>query len=47
MEEVPMPETANLQLGDQTIDLPVVVGSENEHAIDISKLRDSALFGLG
>ena len=35
-----MPETANLQLGDKEFDLPVVVGSENEHAIDISKLRD-------
>ncbi len=35
-----MPETANLQLGEKTFDLPVVVGSENEHAIDISKLRD-------
>ena len=35
-----MPETANLQLGEKQIDLPVVVGSENEHAIDISKLRD-------
>ena len=35
-----MPETANLQLGERTFDLPVVVGSENEHAIDISKLRD-------
>ena len=34
-----MPETARLQLGDQTYDLPVVVGTENEHAIDISKLR--------
>ena len=35
-----MPETANLQLGEKKFDLPVVVGSENEHAIDISKLRD-------
>ena len=35
-----MPETANLQLGEKKLDLPVVVGSENEHAIDISKLRD-------
>ena len=35
-----MPETANLQLGERKFDLPVVVGSENEHAIDISKLRD-------
>ena len=33
------PETALLRLGDQEIELPVVVGSEGEHAIDISKLR--------
>jgi citrate synthase len=34
-----MPETARLQLGDKAIDLPVVVGTENEHAVDISALR--------
>ncbi len=34
-----MNQTAKLQLGDKSIDLPVVVGSENEHAVDISKLR--------
>ncbi|MCE9555550.1 MAG: citrate synthase [Planctomycetes bacterium] len=33
------PETALLRLGDQEIELPVVVGSEGEHAVDISKLR--------
>lgn len=33
------PETAQLRLGDQEIELPVVVGTEGEHAIDISKLR--------
>jgi len=32
-------ETASLQLPDQNIELPVVVGSENEHGLDISKLR--------
>jgi len=32
-------EPAKLQLGDKTIDLPVVVGVENERGIDISKLR--------
>jgi citrate synthase len=32
-------QTATLQLGDKSIDLPVVVGTENEHAVDISKLR--------
>jgi citrate synthase len=34
-----MSETATLQINDQTIELPVVVGSENEQGIDISKLR--------
>jgi citrate synthase len=34
-----MAEVAELRLGDQTIELPVVVGSEGERAIDISKLR--------
>lgn len=34
-----MNQTAKLQLGDKAIDLPVVVGTENEHAVDISKLR--------
>ena len=33
-------QTASLSLPDgQTIDMPVIAGSENEHAIDISKLR--------
>jgi citrate synthase len=34
-----MAEVAELRLGDQTIELPVVVGSEGERAIDISQLR--------
>ena len=34
-----MAETAELRLGDKSIDLPVIVGSEGERAIDISKLR--------
>jgi len=34
-----MPETAELRLGDKTIELPVIVGSEGERAIDITKLR--------
>ena len=34
-----MSETAELRLGNQTIQLPIVVGSEGEHAIDISRLR--------
>jgi len=36
-----MAETAELRIGDQVITLPVVVGSEGERAIDISKLRSS------
>jgi len=35
-----LPENAKLTLpGNKTLELPVVVGSENEHAIDIAKLR--------
>ena len=34
-----MAETARLQVGDQTVELPVVVGSEGEKALDIAKLR--------
>lgn len=34
-----MTDSAQLKLDDQTIDLPVVVGTENEHAVDITKLR--------
>ena len=34
-----MEETARLQAGDQSVELPVVVGSEGEKAIDIAKLR--------
>ena len=34
-----MSDTARLQLDDQTIELPIVVGSEGERAIDISSLR--------
>ncbi|MEM8737291.1 MAG: citrate synthase [Planctomycetota bacterium] len=33
------PRTARLDLGDRSIDLPVLVGTEDEHAVDISKLR--------
>src|SRR3954469_14301728 len=35
-----MSETAQLKIGDKTYDLPVIEGTENEKAIDISKLRD-------
>ena len=34
-----MPDTAKLQLKDKSVDLPVVVGTENEPSVDISKLR--------
>ena len=34
-----MADTAKLQIGDKEIELPVIVGSENEQAIDISRLR--------
>jgi citrate synthase len=34
-----MTEKATLKIGDQTIELPVIVGSEGEKAVDISQLR--------
>src|SRR5579864_527671 len=34
-----MSDVAKLRFGDKEIDLPVVVGSENERAVDISQLR--------
>ena len=34
-----MSATASLRTGDRTLELPVVVGTEAEHAIDISSLR--------
>jgi len=37
-----MAEKAQLKLGDKTIELPVIVGSEGEHAIDITKLRSES-----
>ncbi|MEQ8789040.1 MAG: citrate synthase [Pirellulaceae bacterium] len=36
-----MSETAKLKYGDEEIDLPLVVGTENERAVDIGKLRGS------
>jgi citrate synthase len=33
--------TARLEIGGRTVDLPVVVGTEGEHGIDIAKLRGS------
>ena len=37
-----MSEVATIKLGDKTYDLPVITGTENEKAIDISKLRDES-----
>jgi citrate synthase len=37
-----MAESAKLQIGDKSIELPVFTGTENEPAIDISKLRDQS-----
>ena len=34
-----MTEKATFKIGDQTIELPVIIGSEGEKAVDISKLR--------
>jgi len=39
MDDAVMSDTAKLQIGDQSIDLPIVVGTENEHAVDVTKLR--------
>jgi citrate synthase len=35
-----MPDFAELRIGDQTVRLPIVIGSEGERALDISKLRE-------
>jgi citrate synthase len=35
-----MSSTATIKYGDQTVELPVITGTENESAIDIAKLRD-------
>ena len=40
MKDAVANQTAKLQLGDQSIELPVIIGSENEHAVDIGKLRN-------
>ncbi|RYE20609.1 MAG: citrate (Si)-synthase, partial [Sphingobacteriaceae bacterium] len=37
-----MPETAQIKLAEKTYDLPVIIGTENEKAVDISKLRDQS-----
>lgn len=35
-----MPETAQIKFAENTYDLPVITGTENEKAVDIAKLRD-------
>jgi len=42
MEVVDVAENARLIIGDDTYELPIVVGSENEPAVDISRLRASS-----
>ena len=37
-----MSEQAKLEVGGKVYQLPVVVGTEDEHAIDISKLREES-----
>ena len=37
-----MPDTATLQLPDQSVELPLLIGTENEKAVDISKLRSQS-----
>jgi citrate synthase len=39
IEALGMSETATINVGGKTIELPVIAGTENEKAIDISKLR--------
>ena len=39
-----MTQTAELRLPDQTVELPIVVGTEGEKAVDIGKLRSASGF---
>ena len=39
-----MPESADLRLNDQSYPLPILTGTEKEHAIDISQLRKLSKF---
>ena len=36
--------TATLTVGDKTVQLPTISGTENEHAIDISQLRQETSY---
>ena len=40
MDQLMANNQAQLNLGDTTVELPVVVGSENERALDVTRLRD-------
>ncbi len=44
LETTPVPKAATLQLNGKPIELPIVVGTEKEHAIDISRLRSETGF---
>ena len=35
-----MPDSAKLQIGERTIELPIIEGTEGEHSIDITSLRN-------
>jgi citrate synthase len=37
-----MSEQAKLEIGGKVYQLPIVVGTEDEHAVDISKLRQES-----
>jgi hypothetical protein len=38
-EEFPMEDAATLKIGEKNYDLPTLIGSESERAVDIRKLR--------
>lgn len=42
MAETTAPTTAQLHLGDQVLELPIIEGSEGERAVDITKLRSQS-----
>lgn len=39
-----MNKSAQLIINDKSLDLPIITGSENEHAVDIAKLRGSSSY---
>ena len=40
-----MTDKATIQLGDTKLDVPAIVGTEDEHAIDVAQLRASGSRG--